>query len=76
MLKVIIDGIEYIPKSYVEPINDERLQRCLEVLTSMRYFGQTHKMMPNTWEAINALSPELAKLEPNAAFKLIHKLED
>ena len=45
MPKVIIDGVEYVPKAQVEPLNDERLQKCLEVLTAMRHFNQEHKMM-------------------------------
>jgi hypothetical protein len=48
MVKVIIDNIEYVPKATIEPITDERIQKCLEVLTSMRYFGQSHKMMAHT----------------------------
>ena len=72
MTIVVIDNIEYVPKAEVKPLNDERLQACLEVLTSMRYFNQYHKMMPLTWDAINAISPELAKLEPDAAYDLIH----
>lgn len=76
MPKVIIDGIEYVPRAEVPEISDERLQRCLEVLTTMRYLHQDHKMMSNTWEAINALSPELAELEPGAAFDRIHGSED
>jgi hypothetical protein len=76
MAKVIIDGVEYIPKADVKPLDCNSLQKCLEVLTSMRYFGQDHKMMGHTWEAINALSPELAKLEPDVAFERIHGNED
>ena len=75
MTKVIIDGIEYIPKAEVLPINDERLQNCLEVLTEMRHFNQYHKMMGLAWNAINALSPELAKLSEKAAYDLIHGKE-
>jgi len=76
MPKVIIDGVEYVPKADIPELTDDRLKRCLEVLTSMRYFGQDHKMKPHTWEAINALSPELAKLEPDEAFHRIHGYED
>ena len=72
MTKVIIDGIEYIPKAEVLPINDERLQNCLEVLTEMRHFNQSHKMMGLAYNAINALSPELAKLSEKAAYYRIH----
>ena len=76
MTKVIIDGIEYVPKAEVLPINDERLQDCLEVLTEMRHFNQYHKMMGLAWNAINALSPELAKLSTDAAYNRIHGKED
>jgi hypothetical protein len=75
MPKVVIDGVEYIPKAEIKDLTDENLQRCLEVLTSMRYFHQDHKMMGNVWEAINALSPELGKLEPNEAYDRIHGTE-
>ncbi len=71
-MKVIIDNIEYVPKCTIEPLNDERLQECLEVLTGMRYFHENHKMMSGTYEAIKALSPELANLEPDAAYSFIH----
>lgn len=76
MTKVVIDGIEYVPKAEVLPINDERLQSCLEVLTEMRYFNQNHKMKALAWNAINALSPELAELSEEAAYERIHGTED
>jgi hypothetical protein len=72
MTKVIIDGVEYVPKSEIPNLNDARLQECLEVLTEMRYFNQQHKMMGLAWNAINALSPELAKLDENSAYDRIH----
>ncbi len=70
--KVIINGVEYVPKVTIEPINDERLQECLEILTSMRYFEESHKMMAHTYDAIKSLSPQLADLEPEAAYTMIH----
>lgn len=76
MPKVVIDGVEYVPKGEIPELTNESQQKCLEVLTSMRYFGQDHKMMPHAWEAINALSPELAKLPPDEAFHRIHGEED
>lgn len=72
MPHVVIDGIEYIPKAEVPALTDERLQRCLEVLTEMRYFNQNHKMSALAYDAIKALSPELAELEPDVAFERIH----
>ncbi len=76
MPKVIIDGVEYIPKADVHHITDQRLQKCLEVLTEMRYFNQQHKMMGLAWDAINALSPDLAKLEPDVAYDRVRANED
>ncbi len=75
MPSVVIDGVEYTPKAEVPELTDERLKSCLEVLTSMRYFNQSHKMLAHSWEAINALSPELAKLTPEDAFDRIHGIE-
>lgn len=72
MTKVIIDGVEYVPKAEVPELTDERLQNCLEVLTEMRYHNQHHKMMGLAWNAINALSPELAKLPEKEAYNRIH----
>lgn len=72
MPHVIIDGIEYVPKAEVPELTDERLKKCLEVLTSMRYFDQSHKMHALAYDAIKALSPELAELEPDVAFERIH----
>ena len=71
-MNVIIDGVEYVPKAEIKPINDERLNECLKVLTSIRYFNESHKAMGHVWEAIDALSPELAQLEPELAFNRIH----
>ena len=76
MPKVVIDGVEYVPKAEVKPLTDDRLQKCLEELTSMRYFNQPHKMMPHAWDAINALSPELAALDADVAYERIHGSPD
>lgn len=76
MAKVFIDGIEYIPKAEVKPLNDKSLLKCLMVLTEMRYFKQNHKMEGLAYEAIKALSPELAELEPSVAFDRIRGDED
>jgi hypothetical protein len=76
MTKVFIDGIEYVPKAEIPELNDVRLKNCLEVLTEMRYFNQHHKMKALAWNAINALSPELAKLDPDSAYDKIHGVED
>lgn len=71
-MEVLINGIAYVPKAEVLPINDERLQSCLETLTEMRYFNESHKMKALAWNAINSLSPELAELDEDAAFHRVH----
>ncbi|MCV6612875.1 MAG: hypothetical protein OIF55_19130 [Amphritea sp.] len=70
LLKSVPDGSE------VPELTDERLQGCLQVLTEMRYHNQNHKMMGLAWNAINALSPELAKLPAKEAYDRIHGVED
>jgi hypothetical protein len=72
MTKVEIDGVEYVPKVQIPTMTDERTQKCLEVLTEMRYFNQTHKMKCLAWNAINALSTDLAKLDEEEAYNYIH----
>lgn len=72
MIHVVIDGIEYVPKAEVPELSNERLQACLGVLTEMRYHNQDHKMKALAWNAIHALSPELAELDETAAYECIH----
>ena len=72
MPKVVIDGVEYIPKADVPSINNKSLQECLEILTEMRYHNQQYKMKALAWDAIHALSPELAELDEEAAYDRIH----
>lgn len=71
MPKVIIDGIEYVPKAEIPEIDNTRLRKCLEVLTEMRYFNQEHKMKALAWNAINAIAPELAALSEEEAYERI-----
>jgi len=76
MPSVFIDGIEYVPRAEIPPLTDERLQLALEELVSIQYFRETHKAIPQAWNVLNALAPELAKLaadNPKAAFDRIHK---
>jgi chorismate mutase len=75
-MKVIIDGVEYVPKAEVKELTDKSLKECLEVLTSMRHFNQQHKMKAHAWDAINALSPDLAKLDEKEAYDFIHGAEE
>ena len=71
-MEVIIDGVVYVPKTEVPELTDERLKRCLRVLTEMRYFNQSQKMMGLAWNAINELAPDIAELETDAAYDLLH----
>lgn len=65
MPQVVIDGVEYVPRAEIPELTDERLKAALKELVSLHYFGDWHKAKPRTWDAINALSPELAELVSN-----------
>ena len=76
MPKVIIDGVEYVPRAEIPELTDDRLQECLYHLTIIQYFSEEkHKHRAMAWDALNALSPELAELasdDPRAAYERIH----
>jgi hypothetical protein len=68
-MRVIIDGVEYVPKGEIPPLTDERLKMALLDLTSIQYFDdQTHKHRAWAWDALNALAPELSALPAKEAF--------
>lgn len=75
-MKVIIDGVEYVPRADVPPITDQTQLECLRSLIEIQYFReQTHKHRAWAWDALNALSPELAQLaaeSPQAAWNRVH----
>ncbi len=79
MPEVIIDGIVYIPKADVPPINDAALKQCLKSLTEIQYFSsERHKHRAWAWDAMNALAPNLAELsaqDPQAAFDRVREGE-
>lgn len=78
MPSVLIDGIEYVPRAEVPPLNDAGLQRALEELVSIQYFKEPHKAVAQAWNALNALAPALAELaanDPQAAYERIHGAE-
>lgn len=79
-MRVVIDGVEYVPRAEVPPLTDERLKNALRELTSIQYFsGDTHKHRAWAWDALNALAPELARLaseDPQAAFDHVRDLEN
>ena len=67
-MNVVIDGIEYVPKTEIPQITDERLKRALESLTEIQYFHEcTNKHRAWAWDAINALAPDLAEMSSNSA---------
>lgn len=78
--KVIIDGVEYVPRAEIPELTDDRLKRCLESLTEIQYFHECeHKHRAWAWDALNALAPELAQLASDnakAAFDRIHGSDD
>ena len=78
-MKVLIGGIEYIPKAEIPEPTDGRIKDCLETLTEMIYFKQNHKMQGLAMNAIKALSEDIYKLacdNPTAAYEAIHGVED
>lgn len=77
MPTVLIDGVEYIPRAEIPKLTDERLMRCLQSLTEIQYFSDCpHKHRAWAWDALHALSPELAELssnDPEKAFDRVHR---
>jgi len=80
MPRVIINGIEYVPRAEIPAITDKGMQELLESLTEIQYFSEcSHKHRSWAWDALNAIAPELAKLagdNPQAAYERIHGTED
>lgn len=76
MAKVLIDGVEYIPKADIPKLTDSRLQNALESLTEIQYFYDCpHKHRAWAWDAMKALAPELAEISsenPREAYDRIH----
>lgn len=73
--RVVIDGIEYVPRAEVPELTDPRLQAALAELVAIQYFREHHKAVAQAWNVLNALAPELAALaskDPRAAFERIH----
>lgn len=72
MTTVVIDGVEYVPRTGVPPLTDARLRAALQSLTEIQYFSECrHKHRAWGWDALNALAPEVAALaadNPQAAF--------
>lgn len=75
MPHVLVDGVVYVPRAEVPELTDARLVAALKILTSILYFGESHKAIAHAWDALNALAPELAALaaeNSKAAYDRIH----
>jgi len=75
-MTVIIDGIEYVPKTEVTPPTDTAINRCIAELVGIQYFhGQTHKHRAYAWDALNAIAPHIAEMcsiDVAAAYQATH----
>ncbi len=79
MARVVIDGIEYVPRAEIPELTDKRLEAALKGLVSIQYFSEHHKAVRQAWNVLNELAPELAKLaweDPRAAVERMGGLEE
>lgn len=60
-MKVIIDGVEYVPLVEVSPPSDTAINRCIAELVSIQYFYQG-KARAVAWDALNAIAPNIAAM--------------
>lgn len=60
---VIIDKIKYMPKENLNLSNyPKQIIKCLQILTSIQYFNEEHKIKNQALEALFCLDKELAQL--------------
>jgi len=75
MAKVVIDGVEYVPRAEVPELADGPLKECLRSLVEIQLFrSEQHKHRAWGWDALNSLSPELAAMcttDPHAAMERV-----
>lgn len=79
MPSVVIDGIEYVPRADIPPLNDDKLTDALKELVSLYYFGDWHKARGKVYNALEYLAPELAALvaaDPQAAYDRLTSSDD
>jgi len=76
MPKVIIDGIEYVPRAEIPELTNRRLLDALSELVNIQSFpSEQHTHRAWAWDALNALAPELAALaaeDSQAAYERLH----
>lgn len=62
-MTVIIDGIEYVPKTEVVPPSNTAINRCIAELVAIQYFyAGTGKPRANAWDALNEIAPNIAEM--------------
>lgn len=62
-MTVIIDGVEYVPKTEVTPPINDAFNRCIAELVSIQYFyASTGKPRANAGDALNEIAPNIAEL--------------
>lgn len=66
-MSVYIHGVEYIPKEDAANLTVDRLKGAIEEITNIIYFDEKHKAKGLAWNALNYLSPELAKIATDNA---------
>lgn len=75
-MKVLIDGLEYVPRATVQPseASNEDAERALGHLVQLVYLygisGMQRGARGCIWDAIRALDPSVAELEPEDFGKL------
>jgi hypothetical protein len=70
-MNVVIDGIKYVPEYTIPPLDDVRLERCIQELLSIQRFPEyTNKHRAWAWDALNAIAPDIAKLPPEKVWNL------
>ena len=76
-MDVFIEGQRYVPACEVPEIKDDALRQLLYSLTEIQYFSEcSHKHRAWAWNALNAISPELAKMssnDPKSAYDYVRK---
>jgi hypothetical protein len=61
-MKVIIDEVNYIPEADIPEVTDKTLQDAIRQLVSIQYFREHHKAVAQSWDVLNTLAPDVAKL--------------
>jgi len=77
-MKVVIDGIRYVPDVEIKPPEDDAVTKAIQELVAMIYF-KDHKPYAHAWDALNALAPNIAELvagDPSAAYDAVNPEED